>query len=284
VTAHPPQAPYTLRSIQALLGVSRGVVMALVDAGFVAPSRGARNEYRFSFRDLVLLRTAHGLRCAQVPPRRIVRSLKRLMAQLPEDLPLTGLRVTAEGDSVAVHERGARWNAESGQLLLDFELAMAGGQLVVTQRQADAAPSSREPDDAVRWFKRGEDLESTDPGGAEAAYRRVIAIATDHAAAYANLSALLCEAGRCAEAVELLDAAILHCPDDAVLHYNRAIALEDEGHPWDALRAYERSLAVQPGQSDAHFNAARLAEQLGETQQALRHLNAYRRLSRSTSR
>ena len=52
---------YTLRNLQAMLGLSRGVITGLVDAGFVTPTRGKRREYRFSFQDVVLLRTAYGL-------------------------------------------------------------------------------------------------------------------------------------------------------------------------------------------------------------------------------
>ena len=48
----------------------------------------------------------------------------------------------------------------------------------------------------------------------------------------------------------------------------------------DALAAYERCLQLAPQTADAHYNAARLHERLGDAQQALRHLSAYRRLSR----
>ena len=58
---------YTLRGIQSMLGLSRGVIAGLIAAGFVTPSRGTRNEYRFSFQDVVLLRTAHSLQAAQDP-------------------------------------------------------------------------------------------------------------------------------------------------------------------------------------------------------------------------
>ena len=59
-----------------MLGLSRGVVAGLIAAGFVTPSRGPRNEYRFTFQDLVLLRTALALQAARIPPRRILRSLR----------------------------------------------------------------------------------------------------------------------------------------------------------------------------------------------------------------
>ena len=97
MTTTDPDAPYTLRSIQQMLGISRGVIAGLVAAGFVSPQRGPRNEYRFTFQDVVLLRTAHGLQSAQIPPRRILSSLRRLKERLPEALPLTGLRITAVG-------------------------------------------------------------------------------------------------------------------------------------------------------------------------------------------
>jgi len=264
---------YTLKSAQELLGISRHAVTALIDAGFVTPARGPRNEYRFGFRDLVLLRTAHGLREAKVPARRIVQSLKRLSAQLPQGMPLTGLRVTAAGDQVAVHEGDARWNAESGQWLLDFEVSVAKGQVHVS------APAVREKS-AGEWQAEGEACEASDPAAAEAAYRRAIALDACFADAYANLSAMLCETGRAEEAVNLLQAGVEHCKDSALLHYNLAVALEDDGRPFDALAAYERGLALDAAMVDAHFNAARLAEELGDSQRALRHLNAYRRLSR----
>ena len=56
-----PDAPYTLRSIEEMLGLGRSVITGLITAGFVSPSRGARTEYRFSFQDVVRLgpRTSH---------------------------------------------------------------------------------------------------------------------------------------------------------------------------------------------------------------------------------
>jgi DNA-binding transcriptional MerR regulator len=63
--------PYTLADLERLLGIPRKTIRALVAAGFVVPERGARNALRFSFQDLIVLRTAQSLVAAQVPPRRI---------------------------------------------------------------------------------------------------------------------------------------------------------------------------------------------------------------------
>jgi tetratricopeptide (TPR) repeat protein len=277
VTTHAPDAPYTLRAIQQMLGISRGVIAGLVAAGFVSPQRGPRNEYRFTFQDVVLLRTAHGLQTAQIPPRRILRSLRRLKASLPEALPLSGLRITAIGQEIAVREGRTHWSPESGQLLMDFEVAPAGGAVAFLQPDTSPEPAA---EDAAEWFARGEALEATDPAGAEAAYTQALQLAPDYADAYLNLGALLCEAGRCDDAVALYDVALTHCPADATLHFNRAIALEDQGRLDEALASYEACLKLQPDLADAHFNAARLHERQGHVQHALRHFSAYRRLQR----
>jgi tetratricopeptide (TPR) repeat protein len=275
VSGPAPPAPYTLRSIEQMLGLSRSVVTGLVQAGFVAPVRGPRNEYRFSFQDVVLLRTAYHLRAAKVPPRRLLRSLKQLKAKLPAALPLSGLRITAIGNDVAVRDGESHWEAATGQLLMDFEVASIEGSVSILQRETTAHD---QPPDPAALFDRGAAMESTDKAAAEAAYRQALALAPDHADAYLNLGAMMCEDGRCEEAVVLYDQALTHCPNEPLLHFNRAVALEDQQREREALAAYERCLALDPALADAHYNAARLHEQLGQPQRALRHYSAYRRL------
>ena len=277
-TKHELQTPYTVRSIREMLGLSRSVLAGFIDAGFVQPTRGARNEYRFTFQDVVLLRTAQGLHAARIPPRKILRSLKRLKAALPRELPLTGLRITAVGNDIAVRNGSTQWEAESGQLLMDFEVAPVRGAVAILQHAPAATPSPR---DADEWFVRAEELEeSQSHAEAEAAYRRALQLAPDHANAWLNLGAMLCEANRCDEAVALYDQALLHCPEEPLLHFNRAIALEDKGRHREAIAGYEACLRLAPDLADAHFNAARLHEQAGNAQRAVRHFSAYRRLQR----
>ena len=277
MSAAAADAPYTLRAIQQMLGISRSVVTGLVAAGFVSPQRGPRNEYRFTFQDVVLLRTAHGLQAARIPPRRILSSLRRLKSHLPQALPLSGLRITAVGKDIAVREGHTQWSPESGQLLMDFEVAPAGAALAFLAPPSHTAEAA---DDEVDWFVRGEALEASDPAAAEQAYRQALQLAPGHVDAYLNLGALLCEAGRCDDAVALYDEALRHGAEDGALHFNRAIALEDQGRVDDALASYEHCLALQPDLADAHYNAARLHERLGHFQHALRHFSAYRRLQR----
>lgn len=262
---------FTLRRVQAMLGLSRHIVSRLIEAGFVTPTRGERGEWRFTFQDLALLRTAHALQSQAIPPRRILRSLTRLKATLPTQLPLTGLRITAVGPDVAVRDRTGRLQADSGQLLLDFDVAPVAGTVAILER---AKP------DPQSIYEHALALEATDPAAAEATYLQALALAPDLEDAYLNLGAMLDAAGRYSELLRLSDAALGHCPGSALLHYNRGVALDQLDSLEEAAASYERSLALDPTLADAHFNLAKLHQQAGDEQGALRHYSAYRRLQR----
>jgi tetratricopeptide (TPR) repeat protein len=269
---------YSLRSLQSLLGVSRRVLTGLIDAGFVQPARGRRNELRFSFQDVVVLRTAFQLQSAKIASRKILRALAKLRADLPEELPLSGIRITAVGDNIAVKSGQAQWDAASGQHLLDFEVAPIQGDVTFL----DAAPQSQRSREqqAEEWFALAEHLMGTDVVGAEQAYRKALELApSPHYDAYTNLGVLLCEAEtRCEEALSVFDKALQHFPDDALLHFNRAVVLEELKQYDAAVDAYEKCIGLDPTHADAHFNLARLSEIRGDKQGLVRHLSAYRRL------
>ncbi len=278
-------ATFSLHKVQQMLGVSRAVLSGLIAAGFVAPARGARNAYRFTFRDLMLLRTAYGLQQSGIAPRKILRSLSTLKSKLPAEMPLTGLRITAVGAEVAVRDRMGRLEGSSGQMLLDFEITPSAGSVAILDRiRDDGSSDDGSSDDAATadahaQFDRGVMLEAEDPAAAEQAYRLAIGFAPADPDAYLNLGAMWCEQGRIAEAIELYDEAITRCPPTALVFYNRAVALEDTGRIDEAIVGYTRSLEIDASLADAHFNLGRLHEQRGDARRALRHFSAYRRLS-----
>ena len=271
------QSTFTLRGAQEKLGLSRTVLSGLIGAGFVTPSRGVRNEHRFTFQDLALLRTAYALQKSNIAPRKILASLAKLKASLPTEVPLTGLRITAVGADVAVRDgQGKLESTASGQYLLDFDVAGIGASVSFLDR----SPPVVSGPDAATYFRRGEKLEAKDGAAAQAAYRRAIELDPSFADSYLNLGAMLCEAQHFNVAVSLYDSAIVACPNSALIRFNRAVALEDLGRLEEAVSSYERSLKLDPSLADAHFNIARLKERLGDSQSALRHFNAYRKLQR----
>ena len=264
--------PYGLDDVERLLGLSRATVRALVASGFVTPARGPRNALRFSFRDLIALRTAQALARAKVPPRRITRSLKELKRHLPAEMPITGLAIGAEGDRVVVREGGARWQAESGQYLLAFEGDPSSGALSVIE------PAARDSD-ADAAFERALALESSDRDGAIAEYRRAIAADGAHLDAYINLGLLLHEARRLEEARNVYAKALEACGEDAPLLFNLGVLLEDLDRIGEAMDAYRSAVRVDDSFADAHYNLALLCRDAGRDQEAIRHMAQYRRLT-----
>jgi tetratricopeptide (TPR) repeat protein len=266
---------YGVREVERLLGVPRATIRALVGAGFVAPARGPRNSWRFSFQDLIVLRTAQALAAARVPQRRITRSVRQLRRHLPGAMPLSGLAIGAEGDRVVVREGRKRWQADSGQYLLEFGGDPANGSLTVIERRVEskAAP-------ARDRFQEALALERSDPEGAMCAYREAIAADPKNVDARINLGLLLHEARRLAEAGRVYSDALEACGADAVLLFNLGVLLEDMGNEEEALRAYRAALAIDPELADGHYNLALLCRSRGEPREAIRHMAEYRRLTR----
>ena len=266
---------YSMRDVQALLGISRTVINALIAAGVVIPRRGVRREFRFSFQDVVLMRTAQSLREARIPTRNITRSLRRLQG-LGEGRPPTGLRVSAVGGDVTVQDRQGRWQVDSGQFVLDLDAASEPERGAVVDLRRPSRPPA--VDDPARWFERAVALESVDKVEAEAAYLHAVAAAPDYLDAWLNLGCLLCDQGRFDEAVACYRDALARLPDQPLLHFNLGVALEDAGARRDALASYHACIDLAPDFADAHYNAARLHEELGDPHRAIRHYNQYRKL------
>jgi tetratricopeptide (TPR) repeat protein len=245
-----------------------------VAAGFVSPARGPRGAFRFSFQDLIVLRTAQGLAEAKVPQRRITRSVRELRRHLPDAMPLSGLSITAEGDRVVVRQGGDRWQAESGQYLLEFEGDPAAGPFNVVERK----PPVEADDDAQGWFARGAALEVDDASAAREAYERAIAADPAFVDARVNLGRLLHETKDLAGAERVYREALSACGDDAILWFNLGVLFDDLGRTRDAAKAYESAVRVDPTLADGHYNLALLYEALEQPKDAIRHMARYRAL------
>src|SRR3989475_8561801 len=249
--------PYSARDVERLVHLPRSTIRALIEAGFVSPARGPRKAWLFSFQDLIVLRTAQALAAAKVPRKRITRSVKELRRHLPQSMPLSGLSICAVADRVVVKEGHSRWQAESGQYLLEFEGDPADGSLsVIESKVAEPAPS------AADWFERGVALESEDAEAALQAYEHAIAADPTLLDAHINLGSLLHQAGHFAKAERVYRDAVAACGNGGVLLYNLGVRLDDIDRKGQALQAYEAALRSSPGLADCHYYIALLFEEL----------------------
>ncbi len=292
-----PRGAYSTREVAALLGLSQPQIRSCTRAGFVTPQVGPHGELLFSFQDLVLLRTAKALLAARIPSRRIRIALQNLHSQLPQGQPLTAVRISAQGHHVVARDGAEAWHPESGQTLLDFEVADLAraaealeprrsgsgfGAALATAAAAVPAPAARPSapcQTAAEWYEAGVDLESEDPDGAAAAYGQAIALDPALADAHLNLGRLLHEQGDLAAAEGHYRLALTLYPDDALAAYNLGVALQDQERPHDAAAAYEQALALEPKLADAHFNLSGIYERLGDKTAAFRHLRTYSALT-----
>ncbi|HUH12670.1 MAG TPA: tetratricopeptide repeat protein, partial [Longimicrobiales bacterium] len=237
---------YTTSDVASLLGLAPQQVRAFARRGFLHPERGPHNEYRFSFQDLVLLRTAAALRAQDIPARRIREALERLRDVLPEGRPLSELRIAAEGDRIVVSDGSAAWNPLSGQYHLDFSVAELGEKVAPLAGRAERAARAAGPQlGAQHWYELGLDLEAYAPAEARRAYERALELEPGHADAHVNLGRLLHDAGDPA-AAELHYRDALEAGPNATAAFDLAIALEDQGRLQEAGRAYRRAIAQDP--------------------------------------
>ncbi len=286
---------FSCRQVATVLGLSTGRLHTYLRAGFVSPAKDDDGALRFSFQDLALLRKAEGLVIQRIPPQRVRDALRRLRARLPGDVPLSGLHLSVEGQHVVVSEGALRWLPDSGQVLFDFSRPQPPPSYtaVTDLRQArpaipamasvaapapanDSAPAPQAPD----HYDRGCRLEEKSPSLAILAYRSALALDPGHADSHVNLGRLLHESGDPNAALAHYRAALDARPGDPTAYFNLGVALEDLGVISAAIDAYLQALTVEPTNADAHYNVARLFEQSGKPELAIRHLLAYRKLTR----
>jgi len=261
----------SVREVAARLGLGEGFVRSMVRGGLLEATRGPGGQLRFSFRDLVLLRTAKQLLDSRIPAARIRKALRNVRSFLPEGRPLSGVAFAADGRALVVRDGAARWNAESGQVLFDFGSRGSDDGLVPPPKVVKAPALVKAEKELERAFERACALEDLHPGFAETAYRRILERAPHFADAHVNLGRVLQQKGQAAEAEAHYLTALALDPDDATACFNLGTVLEDQERWEEAMQAYARAIALDAEFADAHFNLARLYERTGQKTAALRH-------------
>jgi tetratricopeptide (TPR) repeat protein len=312
------RAHYSTRDAARILQTTEPEVRTWAKMGGVVPERGSGTDAEFTFQQLLLLRTTRGLLQAGIPARRVRRIWSSLRRQLDGGLPLTSIRIYADGDRAVAWDGNAPWQPDSGQFLLDFgggELAQrADVDLVVLpggtpvdvpkpERAKEAAPpkpakpaiATPPPTrgravtppttdigppvlSAEQWFRLGCELEGASPLEARQAYMQALEVDPDYADVHLNLGRLDHEAGNLGAAEARYRRAVECDPNDSTAHYNLGVLLEDRDRSDDAILAYRQAIARDPEAADAHYNLGLLLESMGRRAEAMRHLMVARRL------
>ena len=267
--------PYTTAEVLRILGVTQQELHACLRAALYSPT-SAKASRRFSFQDLILLRTAKDLCRAGIAVSRIKRILSSLKSQLPAEQELSTVKIYADGRRVVVWDALGRWQPDSGQFLLNFDVGdMIGAPRVKTLITRGRPPARG----AQQWLDRGMYLEESSPDEARQAYREALRLDPSLVDAHINLGFLLHREGCLAEAEQCYRAAIAYAPGEILGYFNLAVVLEDQGDRKGAIEAYEAVIARRPYFTDAHHHLALLYEAEGRRADAIRHYSMARKLS-----
>jgi len=271
---------YSTREVAELVGESQQRVRAAARAGFVAPRKNHQGHFRFSFQDLVLLRSTKALEQQNLGVRRMWRVLRAVRAQLPAGRPLSSVRVVTDNNRVLVRENNTAWDPETRQTLFEFAVDTVE-RSPASASTSPVAPKIVATDSADYWFERGLKMDRAEAyDSAAIAYRRALTLEADHVNAHINLGRLLHTARDYQEAESLYRGALDLHPKHPIAAFNLGVVLEDQGALQDAIDCYQQAVLADPDLLDAHYNLARLHEFHGEHLLAARHMSRFRALSR----
>jgi tetratricopeptide (TPR) repeat protein len=265
---------YTTQEVSALIGMKPHQVRHYVRSDLVQPTRGDKGEYLFSFRDVVLLRTAKGLLDSAITPRRALKVLRRLKQQIPGERSLSAMRIVREGESLLVCSENRYWDAETGQTWLPFDVpqpsvevsTILGNGVVVTRSEGEMSSDE--------WYNLGLDLEENDIQKAPDAYRRAIEADPGNADAHVNAGRLHQLSGNLRNAKRHYELALRIAPEHQLANYNLGTIFDELDELARAAEYYRKATAVP----DAHYNLSRIAELSGDELTAKRHMRRYREL------
>lgn len=238
---------FSLAEAARVLQVNESRIRTLVRLGGIVSDADA--EPRFTFQQLLLLRTTHGLLESGVPERRVRRMWTSLRDQVAGDQPLTSVRVLAEGDHAVVSDGATTWEPDSGQFVLDF----GGGP--ADPGEPGEAGAGREPESAGATAA-GEPPRRPAPRGP--------AVVTPLIPERAEPPARVASGRAAPTATATIEA------DGAEQWFQIASDLEGSS-PEEARQAYRRALEADPGFAEAHLNLGRLDHEAGELGRAEAH-------------
>lgn len=269
---------YTRSQLRRLLGISERQLARWEQQKLVA----AGDSY--GFKELLGFRTLIQLRKKGVPISQIRRALAALRTTLRHiDNPLIELKLYADGKRIRVELDGGAMEAESGQLLLNFEQSELS-RLLEFPVKSRAAEERDRRFMAERWFQTGLDLEQSGAPVEELidAYRKAIEFDPKSAGALVNLGTIFFNLRKFAEAERHYCQALEVDPEYALAHFDLANLYDERGDRAKALAHYEAALKIAPNYADAHYNVALLYQGSNQPMKAVRHWRSYLKLDPSS--
>lgn len=278
-------AGYGIREVARLFAVPEHRLRYWSQTGFIVPSLQGGGRPLYSFRDLIAVKVAKALVDDGASLRKIRRSLATLRRSLPGvDTSLSALRIRCDDDRVIVDEGDHQFEADSGQVVLDFTVSNLRDEAAQVLTLPLAPVDDDEPTTAHDWFRRGCEIERERDGApgdlaglaaARRAYETALGLDPSLAAAWTNLGGLHAELEDFDAAREHFEQALRCDPDQPEAQCNLAELILRSGDVEGAISAYRHVLRTSPDWTEAHYGLARALLQVGGKSQALAHLDRF---------
>jgi tetratricopeptide (TPR) repeat protein len=241
-------------------------------AGLVASAEN------YSFFDLLQVKKVRDLCARKVRPAVIRQSLEAMQKQVAGmENPLVEAAAYTTGHRVAFRHDGKLVEPIAGQFMLDF----ASKDRVVTPASRPTVVRKPELVESVgEVFARGITLEENPETQSEAitAYKKVLDMDPEHAAAHINLGTLYYNRQDYGLAEKHYRRAIEIDARYALAYFDLGNVLDETGRVAEAIQTYKTALQFAPTYADAHYNLALAYEKVKEPRKALKHWRAYVRL------
>jgi len=235
---------------------------------------------QYGFKELIALRTLAKLKHSRRPAKQIRSALAALRLKLRDfSDPLSQLTIFVAGNKIRVEIEGHAMDAESGQLLLNFDQGEIR-RLLEFRVKEDVTQGRERRATAERWFQRGLELEQTGAAAEQVieAYTKALELDPTSAGALVNLGTIYFNARDWKEAERYYLQAIQVDPNYALAHFDLANLYDERGNRAAALEHYESALRISPNYADAHYNLALLFQAANQPMKAAGHWSAYLKL------
>jgi len=239
----------------------------------LGPSARVAGRNYYTFQDLVGIRAAKGLLEQGVPLQQVRRSVESLREAFPKTtLPLSELRVLADGRTVLVQDDAGTYEPTTGQAVLDFRIDGLESD-VARLLHFDHDDRSRAYEHYIEGCRFDEDERTYDQ--AEQAYQKALSLDPTLSNALTNLGNLEYRRDQL-EAAEQYYRRALECdPEQPEALYNLGFLHFERDEVDEAVFLFREALKSDPSFADAHFNLAMALEEREERAAARPHWQQY---------
>ena len=263
---------YSTRAAARILAVTPDRIRYWVKQRLIQPAAKRGRRYRFAFHDLLLMRMAKELLPGRHHLQPLQRCVERVRVFLEPSRPLTSLKLETHDGIILVRQGNVIFEAESGQLCLQFGGPRATGK--VEERFGPTRVRER--------FEEAQRIAENDPFRALTLYNDLLTRQPRNFELHMRMAMLLEREGDLAGALRhLLGAAVL-MPANAEVHQRLGLLYRKRNENENALRSFLRAVEFDPMSVEAHRNLAELYEKLGHMREATRHLSTLNRLNRDS--